>query len=109
MLSASGRGVKGQNNCCWDEGGHGAWEGLCTGQRLVIASKALHGQKALLFADGDLLGGAVHLAADAFGNLLNFPAGFQEGFDLCVDRGAGFHGWSRLGFAVGCFYAHDGH
>jgi len=49
---------------------------LCTGQRLVIASKTLHGQIALLFADGDLLGGAVHLTADAFGNLLNFPAGF---------------------------------
>ena len=80
-----------------------------TGQRLVIASKALRGQNVLLLADGDLLGGAVHLTADTFGDLLDFPTGFQEGFDLCVDRGAGFHGWSRLGFSVGCFYAHDGH
>ena len=80
-----------------------------TGQRLVIASKALRGQNALLLADGDLLGGAVHLTADTFGDLLDFPARLQKGFDLCVDRGAGFHGWRRLGFTVGCFYAHDGH
>ena len=56
-----------------------------TGQRLVIASKALRGQNALLLADGDLLGGAVHLTADTFGDLLDFPAGFQEGFNLGVD------------------------
>jgi hypothetical protein len=80
-----------------------------TGQRLVIASKALRGQNALLLADGDLLGGAVHLTADTFGDLLDFPARLQKSFDLCVDRGAGFHGWRRLGFTVGCFYAHDGH
>lgn len=61
-----------------------------TGQRLVIASKALRGQNALLLADGDLLGGAVHLTADTFGDLLDFPARLQEGFDLCVDRSAGF-------------------
>ena len=79
-----------------------------TGQRLVIASKALRGQNALLLADGDLLGGAVHLTADTFGDLLDFPARLQKGFDLCVDRSAGFHGWRRLGFTVGCFYAHDG-
>lgn len=80
-----------------------------TGQRLVIASKALRGQNALLLADGDLLGGAVHLTADTFGDLLDFPARLQKGFDLCIDRGAGFYGWRRLGFTVGCFYAHDGH
>jgi hypothetical protein len=78
VLSARGLGANGQNN---------GWGGacLCAGQRLVIASKTLRGQIALLFADGDLLGGAVYLAADAFGNLLNFPAGFQEGLDLCID------------------------
>lgn len=58
------------------EGGVESGVGLRTGQRLVIASKALHGQQTLLLADGDLLGCAVYLAAHAFGNLLNFPAGF---------------------------------
>jgi hypothetical protein len=48
-------------------------------------SKALLGQGTLFFADGDLLGGAVHLTAHAFGDLLNFAAGFQEGFDLRIN------------------------
>ena len=63
----------------------------------------------LLLAQGDLLGRAERLAADAFGNLLDFTAGFEERSNLVVDRFAGFDGWSWLCFAVGCFYAHGGH
>ena len=64
---------------------------------------------ALLFAQGDLLGRAERLAADAFGNLLDLAAGLEERSDLVVDRFAGFNGWSWLCFAVGCFYTHGGH
>jgi len=63
----------------------------------------------LLFTEGDLLGRAERLAADALGNLLDFAAGFEERSDLVVDRFAGFNGWSWLCFAGGCFYAHGGH
>ena len=66
-------------------------------------------QRFLLFAQGDLLGRAERLAADALGNLLDFTTGFEERSDLAVDRFAGFDGWSWLCFAVGCFYAHGGH
>ena len=66
-------------------------------------------RRVLLFAERDLLGRAERLAADAFGNLLDFTAGFKERSDLAVDRFAGFDGWSWLCFAVGCFYAHGGH
>jgi hypothetical protein len=62
--------------------------------------------KDLLFTEGDLLGDGVSLAADAFGDLLDFTAGFQEGSDLRVDRFAGFDGRSRLGFGLGGFDAH---
>ena len=62
----------------------------------------------LLLAQGDLLGWAECLAADTFGNLLDFTTGFEERSDLAVDRLAGFDGWSWLCFAVGCFYAHGG-
>ncbi|CAI8780751.1 hypothetical protein EMIT0P43_190020 [Pseudomonas jessenii] len=65
--------------------------------------------RGLLFAQGDLLGRAERLAADAFGNLLDFTAGLEERSDLAVDRFAGFDGWSWLCFAGGCFYAHGGH
>ncbi|MNE92659.1 hypothetical protein D3C80_1904110 [compost metagenome] len=54
----------------------------------------------LFLADGDLLGGAVDLATDAFGDLLDFTAGVQEGGNLRIDRFAGFDGWSWLGLAV---------
>jgi hypothetical protein len=63
----------------------------------------------LFFAQGDLLGRAERLAADALGNLLDFTAGFEERSNLVVDRFAGFDGWSWLCFAGGCFYAHGGH
>ena len=65
--------------------------------------------RGLLFAQGDLLGRAECLAADAFGNLLDFTAGLEERSDLAIDRFAGFDGWSWLCFAGGCFYAHGGH
>jgi len=74
--------------------------------------KALRDQvqlRGLLLAQGDLLGWAERLAADTFGNLLDFTTGFEERSDLVVDRFAGFDGWSWLCFAVGCFYAHGGH
>ena len=63
----------------------------------------------LLLAQGDLLGRAERLAADAFGNLLDLSAGLEERSNLVVDRFAGFNGWSWLCFAVGCFYTHGGH
>jgi hypothetical protein len=63
----------------------------------------------LLLAQRDLLGRAERLAADAFGNLLDFTAGLEKCSDLAIDRFAGFDGWSWLCFAVGCFYAHGGH
>ena len=63
----------------------------------------------LLLAEGDLLGRAEGLAADAFGNLLNFATGLEESSNLGVDRVARFNGWSWLCFRVGCFYAHGCH
>ena len=39
----------------------------------------------LLFTERDLLGRAKCLAADAFIDLLNLAAGFQECFYLCID------------------------
>lgn len=39
----------------------------------------------LLFAERDLLGRAKSLAADAFVDLLNLAAGFQECFNLRID------------------------
>ena len=73
--------------------------------------KALRDQvtRVLFFAQGNLLGRAERLAADAFGNLLDLAAGFEERSNLIVDRFAGFNGWSWLCFAGGCFYAHGGH
>ena len=65
--------------------------------------------RGLLFAQGDLLGRAERLAADAFGNLLDFTAGLEKRCDLAVDRFAGFDGWSWFCFDGGCFYAHVGH
>lgn len=61
----------------------------------------------LLFADGDLLANTVGLAAHAFGDLLDFTARLKEGFDLSVERVAGFccRGW--FGFGSGSFYAHE--
>jgi len=60
----------------------------------------------LLFAERDLFRWAEGLAADAFCDLLDLAAGFQESRDLRVDRVACFNGWSWLGFRVGCFYTH---
>ena len=65
--------------------------------------------RVLLLAQADLLGRAERLAADAFGNLLDFAAGLEERCDLIIDRFAGFNGWSWLCFAGGCFYTHGGH
>lgn len=42
-------------------------------------------QRVLLFAQGDLLGRAERLAADAFGNLLDFTTGLEERSNLIVD------------------------
>ena len=53
-----------------------------TGQRLVIASKALRGQNALLLADGDLAGGGPDLAADTAGYLLDLAATLEESVNL---------------------------
>ncbi|CAI8821445.1 hypothetical protein EMIT0P218_10924 [Pseudomonas sp. IT-P218] len=66
-------------------------------------------RRVLLLAERDLLGRAECLAADTFGNLLDFTTGFEKRSDLAVDRLAGFDGWSWLCFAVGCFYTHGGH
>ena len=63
----------------------------------------------LFFAQADLLGRAESLATDAFGDLLDFAARFQERCDLFVDRFAGFNGGSWFCFAVGGFYSHGGH
>ena len=54
----------------------------------------------LLLAQRDLLGRAKSLAADAFVDLLDLAAGFQECFDLSIDGITGFYSGSWLCFAA---------
>lgn len=75
----------------------------------ALRVRRLEGNRGLLFAEGDLFGRAECLATDTFGDLLDFPTGFEECSNLGIDRIAGFNGWGGLGFGGGGFNTHGCH
>ena len=68
--------------------GSGGCSGGCFDSPSALEGKAHEDtvmRGVLLFAQRDLLGRAKSLAADAFVDLLNLAAGFQECFNLRID------------------------